>query len=213
VTFVAKDKDWVAVSIIKTGGTWAYLTGRLKIRGDQGLAESWAKSSLEFRFCGDSEYGAGLSVRLDWPGAEESQSFVRSWRRARNDLKGLETRISYLHASSVLAILDDRIVQLQFLLRREDIVSTKARVVKLAEDPEVQSSLGLIDQCRLGKNRLEAELVAEEPDNAAAGRNRRVLINSPAQSDNGKDLAFLKGNVTIAFPGISKASQLTLSWK
>jgi len=38
VTFVAKDKVWVAVSNHQMGGTWAYLTGRLKIRGDQGLA-------------------------------------------------------------------------------------------------------------------------------------------------------------------------------
>ena len=38
VTFVAKDKDWVAVSNGKLGGTWAYMTGRLKIRGNQGLA-------------------------------------------------------------------------------------------------------------------------------------------------------------------------------
>ena len=38
VTFVAKDKDWVAVSNGQLGGTWAYLTGRLKIRGDQRLA-------------------------------------------------------------------------------------------------------------------------------------------------------------------------------
>jgi putative sterol carrier protein len=38
VTFVAKDKDWVAVSNHQMGGTWAYLTGRLKIRGDQGVA-------------------------------------------------------------------------------------------------------------------------------------------------------------------------------
>ena len=38
VTFVAKDKDWVAVSNHQMGGTWAYLTGRLKIRGDQGTA-------------------------------------------------------------------------------------------------------------------------------------------------------------------------------
>src|ERR1700757_5341096 len=36
VTFVAKDKDWVAVSNHQMGGTWAYLTGRSKIRGDQG---------------------------------------------------------------------------------------------------------------------------------------------------------------------------------
>ena len=38
VTFVAKDKDWVAVSNGQLGGTWAYLTGRLRIRGDQGVA-------------------------------------------------------------------------------------------------------------------------------------------------------------------------------
>ena len=38
VTFVAKDKDWVAVSNGQLGGTWAYLSGRLKIRGDQGVA-------------------------------------------------------------------------------------------------------------------------------------------------------------------------------
>jgi putative sterol carrier protein len=38
VTFVAKDRDWVAVSNHQLGGTWAYLTGRLQIRGDQGLA-------------------------------------------------------------------------------------------------------------------------------------------------------------------------------
>jgi putative sterol carrier protein len=38
VTFVAKDKDWVAVSNHQMGGTWAYLTGRLKIRGDPTVA-------------------------------------------------------------------------------------------------------------------------------------------------------------------------------
>ena len=38
VTLLARDKDWVAFSNGKLGGTWAYMTGRLKIRGDQGLA-------------------------------------------------------------------------------------------------------------------------------------------------------------------------------
>ena len=38
VTFVAKDNDWVAVSNGQLGGTWAYMTGRLKIRGDQAVA-------------------------------------------------------------------------------------------------------------------------------------------------------------------------------
>jgi putative sterol carrier protein len=38
VTFMAKDKDWVAICQDRLSGTWAYLTGRLKVRGDQGLA-------------------------------------------------------------------------------------------------------------------------------------------------------------------------------
>jgi putative sterol carrier protein len=38
VTFMATDKDWVAVCNGQLGGTWAYLTGRLKVRGDRGVA-------------------------------------------------------------------------------------------------------------------------------------------------------------------------------
>jgi len=38
VTFTAKDKDWVAICHDQLSGTWAYLVGRLKVRGDQGLA-------------------------------------------------------------------------------------------------------------------------------------------------------------------------------
>lgn len=38
VTFLASDKDWVALSNGKLNGVWAFFTGRLKIHGDQGLA-------------------------------------------------------------------------------------------------------------------------------------------------------------------------------
>lgn len=39
VTFVASDKDWVALSNDTLNGTWAFLSGRLKIRGDHALAK------------------------------------------------------------------------------------------------------------------------------------------------------------------------------
>src|SRR5438105_3060976 len=39
VTFVTSDRDWVALSNGDLGGTWAFLSGRLKIRGDRGLAK------------------------------------------------------------------------------------------------------------------------------------------------------------------------------
>ena len=38
VTFITKDKDWVAICHHQLSGTWAYLTGRLKVRGDQNVA-------------------------------------------------------------------------------------------------------------------------------------------------------------------------------
>jgi putative sterol carrier protein len=38
VTFIATDKDWVAICHDQLSGTWAYLTGRLKVLGDQGVA-------------------------------------------------------------------------------------------------------------------------------------------------------------------------------
>ena len=38
VTFRASDKDWVAICHDQLSGTWAYFTGRLKVRGDQGVA-------------------------------------------------------------------------------------------------------------------------------------------------------------------------------
>ena len=39
VMFIATDKTWVALSNGTLSGTWAFLTGRLKIRGDHGLAK------------------------------------------------------------------------------------------------------------------------------------------------------------------------------
>ena len=38
VTFIASDQNWVALSNGTLGGKWAFLTGRLKIRGSQSLA-------------------------------------------------------------------------------------------------------------------------------------------------------------------------------
>jgi len=38
VTFITSDKDWVAMSNGKLKGTWAFMTGRLKVRGSQAVA-------------------------------------------------------------------------------------------------------------------------------------------------------------------------------
>lgn len=38
VTFITSDNDWVAMSNGKLKGTWAFMTGRLKVRGSQTIA-------------------------------------------------------------------------------------------------------------------------------------------------------------------------------
>jgi len=38
VTFITSDNDWVAMSNGKLKGTWAFMTGRLKVRGSQSVA-------------------------------------------------------------------------------------------------------------------------------------------------------------------------------
>ena len=43
VTFRLSDKDWVALSNGTLPGYWAYMTGRLKIAGDQRLAKKLGK--------------------------------------------------------------------------------------------------------------------------------------------------------------------------
>ena len=43
VTFVASDKDWVAMSNKTLNVSWAYVTGRLKIQGSHGLVKELDK--------------------------------------------------------------------------------------------------------------------------------------------------------------------------
>jgi putative sterol carrier protein len=38
VTFITSDADWVAMSNGKLKGTWAFMTGRLKVHGSQAVA-------------------------------------------------------------------------------------------------------------------------------------------------------------------------------
>jgi hypothetical protein len=158
-----------------------------------GIGEkTWRNLSLEFEFRGNSDVRCRVVGPLGLVGAEKVKISLDRGPCACNQLKRFETGISNLHAGAVLAVLNDRIVQVQFVLRvGNDVVSSKGGEIKLAEDPKFPIVVWLINQRRLGKNRLEAELIAEKPDNAAARCNWRVLINSPAYCDNGKDLVFL----------------------
>ena len=170
-------------------------------RGPRSGEKARGNLPLELRFSCDSEVGSRIIRPLGLMGAEEIKVPFDRHACPRNDLKRFEAGITYLQTGAILAVLHDSVVQVQFVLSvRDDIVSSKAGVVKLAEDPEFPIVIWLINQRRLGKNRLESKLIGEEPDDAAAERNRRVLINSPAHSDNRKDLVFLQRERHKSFP-------------
>ncbi len=93
--------------------------------------------------------------------AEEIKiSFDRD-TRACNELKRFETGISYLHAGSVLAVLHDCIVQLQFPLSCQHVVSAKTRIVKLTGDPEFPIVVRPIDQRWSREDPLKSQRIGD----------------------------------------------------
>ena len=62
---------------------------------------------------------------------------------ARNQFEVFNAGITYLHSRAVLTVLNNGIVQIQFVLGvGDDIVSAKAGEVELADDPEVPVIMG-----------------------------------------------------------------------
>src|ERR1700686_531040 len=64
-------------------------------------------------------------------------------------------------------------------------------VQEFTEQTELPVVVGLVNQRRLREHAFETQLVAEKPDDTAAGGNRWILINTAAKADNAKDLVFL----------------------
>ncbi len=71
--------------------------------------------SLEFRFRGDPDVGSRIGS-FGLVGPEEIEISFDRYASSGNELKGFDAGITYLNAGSILAVLDDGIVQLQFPL-------------------------------------------------------------------------------------------------
>ena len=80
------------------------------------------------------------------------------------NLEGFDAGISHLHAGTVLAVLEDRVVQIQLVFRvRDDIVGPNARIIELAEKLELPIVIRFINQRWLGKDTLQSQFIAESP--------------------------------------------------
>src|SRR6266478_4273347 len=110
---------------------------------------------------------------------------------SKRDLKRLQARIGRLYPSLILAVLNPCVVYLQLPLGRYDIVGAETFVKQISEDAKFPIIIGIINQGRFWEDTFQTEMVCEEPDDAAAGRDYRILVEREAYSNHGKNFVFL----------------------
>src|SRR4029450_2317888 len=101
---------------------------------------------------------------------------------ACDNLKRFKTGVTYLQTGAILAVLNHSIVQLEFPLRCQDIISASGKKVKLAYCPYIPVVIWLVNQRRLREDALKPKLIADQPDNTATRRDNRILEGSPAHT-------------------------------
>src|SRR5262249_756477 len=111
VTFITSDKDWVAMSNGKLKGTWAYMTGRLKVRGHL---------PLKFRLDLELYKGSRPRFRARFSPKEIEVPPDRA-AGTKADFERLETGILALYTNAVFAVLNPGILHLQLPLGGYDV--------------------------------------------------------------------------------------------
>ena len=70
--------------------------------------------------------------------------------------------ISHLHAGTVLAVLENRVVQIQLVFSvRDDIVGPNAQIIELAQKLELPIVIRFINQRWFGKDCLQSQFIVE----------------------------------------------------
>src|SRR5207244_8544577 len=103
----------------------------------------------------------------------------------------LEARIGRLYPSTILAVLNPRVVHLQLPLGSYDVIGAETLVNQISEDAKFPIITGIINQSRLRKDAFQTELVIEEPDDTTAGGDYRILVKRKAYSNHRKNFVFL----------------------
>src|SRR5207249_5178425 len=107
------------------------------------------------------------------------------------DLKRLEPGVLHLYPSTILAVLNPRVVYLQLSLWSYDVIGAETFVKQISEDAKFPIIPGIINQSRFWKDAFQTQVVGEKPDDTTAGSNYRRLVKREAHSDHGKNFVFL----------------------
>jgi hypothetical protein len=145
----------------------------------------------EFRFDFELDVRGGARLRACF-GTEEIEVPLHRGTSAQRDLEGFEAGITRLGANAVLAVLNDRVVNLQLPLRSDDTIGAITFVIQIAENAEFPVVARIVNQRRLREDTLQPELVSKKPDKAAARADNRILIKAAAKADDTEDLVFLQ---------------------
>src|ERR1700757_4175410 len=116
---------------------------------------------LEFRLDINLDVGGRPRFRGRF-GAEKLKLAPDGTPSAQRDLEGLKAGVPYLSACTVLVVLNNRVVDLQFPFGSYDIISAEAFVKEITEDTEFPIVIRIINQRRFWKDAFQTELVSEQ---------------------------------------------------
>src|SRR5438034_3339486 len=107
-------------------------------------------------------------------GAEEIKVALDGDSASKRNIKRLEARIGRLYPSTILAVLNPRVVHLQLPLGSYDVIGAETLVNQISEDAKFPIITGIINQRRFWKNAFQTQVVIEEPDDTTAGGDYRI---------------------------------------
>ena len=123
-------------------------------------------------------------------GAEEIEIAPECATRRSGNFHVLDSGITHLQPGAIFVVLYDGIVEPQFVQRRKHIVGAEAFVNQIAGESDLPVVIQVINQRRFRKHPFQPQLIAEQPDQTAAGSDNRILIQRTAHADDTEDLVF-----------------------
>src|SRR6266496_3516549 len=164
-----------------------------------GCASRMLALPLEFRVDAELNVGRGVSL-LTHTGTEEIEIAQHRAAGGRSNLQMLDPGITHLHSNPVFVVLHHGIVEPQFVQRRKHIVGAVAFVSQIGGDAKLPIVIEVVDQRRLRENTFKPQVVAEKPDQSAAGGDDRVLIERATQANHTENFVFLERERDKNFP-------------
>src|SRR5437667_260722 len=100
--------------------------------------------------------------------AEEIEVAPERATDVERDVQRLKVRISRLDSGPVLAVLHDRVVDLEFSRRRDHVVGAIAFVKEIAGETKFPIVIRIVNERRFGKDAFQPQMIGEKPDQTAA---------------------------------------------